>query len=221
MLNDTFRPFIDTLMTRKFQQGNILVYQGEVPRTMYVVKSGIIKLYNITQQGDERIVDFKLAGDMFPTSWSFDRIPAAFYYYEAQTDGEVYVADLGAFQAYIARNVEALKALADGYLSKYAGSLMRITALEQPKASDKVLFTLYYLIQGYGREVAPGSYRIAMQLTQQMIADLIGLTRETTASELVKLKKRDILTYRGREYTVNRQKLVHAIGEDNFKQLQL
>ena len=208
-------------MTRRFQQGNIIVYQGEVPRTMYIVKSGIVKLYNITQQGDERIVDFKLAGDIFPTSWTFDQMAAAFYYYEAQTDCEVYSASFDEFQTYISKNVDALKALSEGYLGKYAGSLMRITALEQPKATDKVLFTLYYLVQGYGRQISPGVYRIAMQLTQQMIADLIGLTRETTAAELVKLKKREILTYRGREYTIDRQKLVSAIGEDNFKHLQI
>lgn len=208
-------------MTKKFRQGNILVYQGEVPRNAYIVKEGVVKLYNITPAGDERIATFKLPGDIFPTTWSFGKAPSAFYYYEAQTDGEMYVVPSDEFRAFVNNNPAAMHAVADHYLGNYAGSLMRITALEQPKASDKVLYTLYYLMQVYGTETTPNNYRIDIQLTQQMVADLIGLTRETTAAELVKLKKKGILKYKGREYTIDRAKLIHAIGEDNFKDLQI
>lgn len=219
MLEETFNSFLNTLMTRKFSQGSILIYQGEVPKSAYIVKSGIVKLYNITVQGDERIATFKLPGDMFPTAWSFEKTGSAFYYYEAQTDGEMYVMPREAFRKFITENPAAMAIVAEKYLSKYAGSLMRITALEQPKASDKVLYTMYYLVQCYGVEVKPGMVRIDIQLTQQMVADLIGLTRETTAAELVKLKKRGVLKYKGREYTIDRQKLIQSIGEDNFKDL--
>lgn len=219
MLGDAFEPLLKKMMTKKFRQGNILVYQGEVPRYAYIIKTGIVKLYNITPQGDERIAAFKLPGDIVPTTWSFSKPPAAFYYYEAQTDGEVYIVPPEEFQSFIAGNAEALSVITEHYLSKYTGALMRITALEQPKASDKVLYTLYYLLQLYGKELAPGTYKINIQLTQQMVADLIGLTRETTAAELVKLKKRGVLKYKGREYTINRVKLIQNIGEDNFKEL--
>ncbi len=221
MLEEAFQPFLKTLMTKKFRQGNILVYQGEVPKSAYIVKDGIVKLYNITAQGDERIAAFKLPGDMFPTTWSFEKVASAFYYYEAQTDGEMYVMPSDSFRKFITENPAAMHAVADHYLSNYAGSLMRITALEQPKASDKVLYTLYYLAQCYGEELRPGVVRINIRLTQQMVADLIGLTRETTAAELVKLKKRGVLKYKGREYTIDRAKLIQSIGEDNFKDLTL
>jgi CRP-like cAMP-binding protein len=206
-------------MTKAFRQGTILLYQGEIPQSAYIVKSGIVKLYNITAQGDERIAAFKMPGDMFPTTWSFDKVASAFYYYEAQTDGEMYVMPSDAFHTFIKENPAAMSAVASHYLSNYAGSLMRITALEQPKASDKVLYTLYYLVQCYGEETQPGIVHINIQLTQQMVADLIGLTRETTAAELVKLKKRGVLKYKGREYTIDRAKLIQSIGEDNFKDL--
>jgi CRP/FNR family transcriptional regulator len=208
-------------MTRKFYQGAILVYQGEVPSSAYILKTGIVKLYNITGQGDERIAAFKLPGDMFPTTWSFEKAPSAFYYYEAQTDGEVYIAPRDELQRFVETNNVALRTVADYYMSNYAGALMRITALEQPKAIDKVLYTLYYLMQSYGKESTPGIVKIQIQLTQQLMANLIGLTRETTAAELVKLKKQGVLTYKGREYTINREKLIAMIGEDNFKDLKL
>ncbi len=208
-------------MIKKFRQGDILVYQGEMPQGVYILKSGIVKLYNITTQGDERIAAFKLPGDMFPTTWSFQKVAPAIYYYEAQTDGEMYTTTNESFHKFIKRNPAAMSAVADHYLGHYAGLLMRITALEQPKASDKVLHTLYYLAQCYGDERKDGIICIRIYLTQQMIADLIGLTRETTAAELVKLKKSGILKYKGREYSIDRTKLIEAIGEDNFKDLKL
>lgn len=221
MLGETFQPFLRKLMTRPFQKGAILVYQGEVPPSAYILKSGIVKLYNITAQGDERIAAFKLPGDMFPTTWSFKKTPSAFYYYEAQTDGDLYIVPRDEFTQFMTNNPAALQTVADHYLSSYAGALMRITALEQSKAFDKVLYTLYFLMQCYGVEKRPGVIKIPIQLTQQLVADLIGLTRETTAAELVKLKKHKVLNYRGREYTINREKLIHLIGEDNFKGLRL
>jgi CRP/FNR family transcriptional regulator, cyclic AMP receptor protein len=219
LLDEIFQPFLKSLMTKKFRQGSILLYQGEVPQSAYIVRTGIVKLYNITTQGDERIAAFKIPGDLFPTTWSFEKVASAFYYYEAQTDGEMYVMEREAFRSFINTNPVAMAAVARHYLSKYAGSLMRITALEQPKASDKVLYTLYYLVQCYGQELRPGIVRVNIQLTQQMVADLIGLTRETTAAELVKLKKRGVLKYKGREYTIDREKLIQSIGEDNFKDM--
>ncbi len=220
MLDEIFAPLLKDSITRQFQQGNILIYQGEVPRNLYLVKSGIVKLYNITTQGDERIATFKMPGDLFPTSWSLGELSPAFYYYEAQTDGEMYTIPTTEFNKFIQNNPQAMSIMAQIYLRKYAGSLMRVTALEQPKASDKVLYTLYYLIQLYGIETKPDIYKIKIQLSQQMVADLIGLTRETTAAELVKLKRRGILSYKGREYVINREKLILAIGEDNFKGLR-
>lgn len=208
-------------MTKQFEQGSILVYQGEVPQNAYILKTGIVKLYHITAQGDERIAAFKLPGEMFPTTWSFEKSPGAFYYYEAQTGGEMYVVPRLEFREFIVSNSDAMRVVANHYLSSYAGALMRITALEQPKAFDKVLHTLYYLMQCYGKDSGRGTIRIPIQLTQQLVANLIGLTRETTAAELVKLKKRGVLKYRGREYTIDREKLIHLIGEDNFKGLEL
>ena len=40
-----------------------------------------------------------------------------------------------------------------------------------------------------------------------IIASLVGLTRETTATELNKLRRRGILTYNTHEYNINKEKL--------------
>ncbi|MNU08687.1 hypothetical protein D3C72_2548440 [compost metagenome] len=54
-----------------------------------------------------------------------------------------------------------------------------------------------------------------------MIASLVGLTRESTAVNLAKLKERDVVTYSNFIYVVNKQNLERFIGEDSFKDVSL
>ncbi len=58
-----------------------------------------------------------------------------------------------------------------------------------------------------------------LELTHVVIADLVGLTRETTAIELNKLKKLGIVKYDSKEYVINKKKLEHHMGEDSFGSL--
>jgi CRP-like cAMP-binding protein len=96
---------------------------------------------------------------------------------------------------------------------------MRITALEQSRAVEKILFTLYYLLYQFGDSKGNDEFLLDLKLTHATIASLVGLTRETTATELNKLKKKGVLTYTKKIYTVNRKKLEHTLGEDSFAEL--
>jgi CRP-like cAMP-binding protein len=97
----------------------------------------------------------------------------------------------------------------------YAASLLRITALEQAKARDKLLYTLYYLCCRYGKQVAK-RVEIGISLTHQNLAALTGLTRETAATEMNRLKNCKLLTYDHQTYRVNMDALLDALGEDSF-----
>ena len=95
--------------------------------------------------------------------------------------------------------------------------LMRITALEQSNATEKIALTLYYLLIRHGIEKKPGLFTIDIKMTQSMIASLVGLTRESTAVTIAKLKERNVVTYSNFIYVVNRANLEKLVGEDNFK----
>ena len=79
------------------------------------------------------------------------------------------------------------------------------------------MFTLYYLLFRYGRPTKSGNYSIELGLTHSIIASLVGLTRETTTTELSKLKRQKVLDYNLHNYTVNKQKLERMLGEDSFQ----
>ena len=72
---------------------------------------------------------------------------------------------------------------------------MRLNALQHSRASDKLIYTLHYLALTHGNAQEKNTIEITLDLTHQDFANLTGLTRETAATELNKLKKQGIISY--------------------------
>jgi CRP-like cAMP-binding protein len=208
-------------VSRTFKKRSILLYQGEAPRAAYVLLNGVIKAYSLNTAGEEQVVAFYVRGDMLPASWIFDKASSTLYYYEALTDCEVLTMPKQELRDILYGNAELLKQALDYYVTNYTGLMMRVTALEQSRASEKIMFTLYYLLFRYGKETKPGVFLLNLQLTQSIIASLVGLTRETTATELGKLRRQKILNYSAQQYTVDKKALERTLGEDNFADIKI
>lgn len=208
----------DTIV-RSVRKHTILLYQGEVPRSAYFIKSGVMKVYSINSSGTEQIVAFFTAGDLFPLTWIFENTSSTLYYYEAMTDCTVLAVDKTILLSTLNNNPGLQKIMFDYIMTNYTSSLLRITSLEQSRASEKISFTLYYLVFRYGREIKLGVYSVQMNLTHTVIADMVGIARETTAVEMNKLKKAGVVSYNSKEYVIDRKKLERLMGEDTFDSL--
>ena len=212
---DEIKNYFPDVASKFFAAGEMILNQGELPRVAYVVKSGLIKMYSISSGGEERIVDFNVSGEILASSWVFGNASSTLYYYQALEDCELYEITRADLLQYLRTSAAATK-MTERINGQYTASLLRITALEQARARDKILFTFYYLLQRFGKEIVPGWYTIQISLTHQMIADLVGLTRETTAVELSSIKKTKVLSYKRQKYLVHKNRLLKAIGEDTF-----
>ncbi|HSW99775.1 MAG TPA: Crp/Fnr family transcriptional regulator [Patescibacteria group bacterium] len=207
--------------TRSFKKHTILLYQGEAPRAVHVVLDGVVKAYSINAAGEEQIVTFETKDDLFPAPWVFHKASTTLYYYEALTDVEVLTVPRDQFHTLIDESNDLRANLLDYFATSNAGLLMRITSLEQSRAREKIMFTLYYLLFRYGRETTPGIYVVEIKLTHSVIASLIGLTRETTTNELSKLKVQKVLRYSTHQYAIDKAKLERLLGEDSFESLEI
>src|SRR5437588_8289506 len=103
------RTFLDRHPTRNFKKGEIIIFQGEAPRSAFVVKKGTVKAYNLSVSGDEKPVAFYSADNAFPTAWIYGKLPSAIYYYEAFTsEVEVFVVDRSEYVSFIKKRPELL-----------------------------------------------------------------------------------------------------------------
>lgn len=188
--------FLERHPVRSFKKGEIVIFQGEAPRSAYVVKSGTIKAYNLSVSGDEKPVAFYPADNVFPAAWVYGKVSSATYYYEAFTpEVEVYVIDRGAFVNFIKKSPELLYQELERLLTDQVGGTLRLNALQHSRASDKLVYTLHYLALTHGKAAKNSVIEITLDLTHQDFANLTGLTRETAATELNKLKKQGVINY--------------------------
>jgi CRP/FNR family transcriptional regulator len=187
----------------------------------FYVQEGIVKLYNITNQGEEKIVGYESKGGLLPIEWLFGRAQVALYYYDTFTDCEVVRFPRDELIDKLNPNPDAARALLDRSIGMYIGSTMHLHALEQSKARQKLLSIFQYLVLRFGVKVDGPNHRIELKLTHQEIANLIGTTRETTSTEISKLTKEGVLEIVDSLYVIDTDKAVRLLGEDDFNQLKL
>lgn len=217
------QPLIKRSLTRVYNPGATLLFQGEVPRSACIIKKGIVRVYAISSQGDEQIITYYVAGEFFPSSWIFGKASSTLFFYETVTQCEIAFTKRQDLIAHMTSKSSNFHELLNYFTTNYAASLIRVSGLEQPKAREKLLYTLYYLCQRYGTETkkASGFVEIELLLTHQNLASLVGLTRETTATEMNKLKKEKIVNYNNQKYIVNLEELIRLMGEDSFRGISI
>lgn len=204
---------------RQFKDKTPVIYQGEVPRTGFFLKRGNVKAYNLHSSGNEQIIGYYGPGDFFPLPWLYGKIGSELYYYEAVTDCEVISVTKQDIQDIIQKDPQLKDYVFDKLLSHKTALQARVLSLAQPRANEKLEYTLYYLLFRHGKHIKDDLYVIDMPLTHIALASLVGLTRETVTTEINRLKKRGILSYKQKMYTVDRLKLEKSMGEDSFGEL--
>lgn len=215
------RAFLDRHPTRSFKKGEIIIFQGEAPRSAYIVKSGIVKAYNLSVSGDEKPVAFYGTDSIFPDAWVYGKMASAIYYYEAFTQEVVlYTVDREELTGFIKGRPELLNQELERYLINQLGMSMRLNALQHSRASDKLLYTLHYLALSHGKQIAPQKVEITLDLTHQDFANLTGLTRETAATELNKLKRSRVITYgKNTPYRLDFARLMQLLNDQYIADL--
>lgn len=217
---DPFRLFLQKYHTRKFEKGEIILVQGETPDCTYVIKKGVVKTYNLTSQGEEKPLGFDTSGDIFPIAWVFGQTNPVNYYYEAFTDCELYCLPREDYKAFISKSISRLYSALEDMVAKHTLYQLRVNALEQSKAALKVLNTIHFLCLSYGSEIKKNTVKIEVPLTQQDLANFMGLTRETTGIELKKLQRTGVLTYKRQNYIVRTDKLNDLLDEEYDMHIQ-
>lgn len=191
-----------------------------MPSCAYIVKKGVVKTYNLTSEGQEKPISFDVEMDTFPIGWVFGKLRATQYFYEAFTSCSVYCVPRDELLRFLKSNAKLLYVYLDYFVTRYLNYQMRVNALEQSKAADKVLHTIYFLCVRFGRDLKKDVVKIQLPMTQQDLANFMGLTRETTGIELKRLEKKGVLTYQRQSYIVKTDKL-NQLLDDEYESMRL
>lgn len=214
--------FLQEYLAKAYAKGEIVIFQGEAPRTSYIVKSGVVKVYNLNHNGDEKPVGFHVQYELFPAPWSFYKAPSALYYYEALTDVVLYHVPRDQYLEFLKKHPDEMYRQLEHMVTDNLGNMMRLNALQHSRASDKLIYTLHYLVVSQGKQISDEEAEILLDLTHQDFANLTGLTRETAATELNKLKGLGVISYGKHEpYRVKVKELNKALNDQIVADVKL
>lgn len=206
---------------RHYTKKRTILFQGEIPRAVMILQKGLIKVYGITTSGDQRTVTLLSEGDVFPMSWVFGKSSVGMYYYEALTDCTVLSVSKEDYVNALESDPLLKAQMFDNYMAHYIGATMHVYALEQSHAQDKLAYILQYLVARFGEKLPDGRFKINLRLSHQDIAEMVGITRETTAVELHRLKQKGLIDYQKFTYFIDRAKLVRTMGSDEFEGIEV
>lgn len=211
-LND----LLNAYTLRKFKKGQTLLFQGEVPRYAYVVKSGTVKTYNISPLGEEQLISLSSEYDILPEAWFLGEASVAYYFYEAFTDCTVYAIPRDELVKKVSSSPEFANHLLKRFMRLYVGASVHINALEQPRSRDKLVHLLHYLMMRYGSDSGRDKCRIELRLTHQTLANMLGVTRETIATEISRLRREKVVDYKQQTYIINKPALLQLRNDENL-----
>ncbi len=213
--------FAEKYPHRIFPAGRTIIYQSEIPRSGYILTRGVIRVYSLNIDGEESNITFLKEDAIVPWEFVFARTSASLYYYSAATEIEVAAIPVEDIRTEVKTNFELQQALVDALTTKYVGAHMHIQALEQSRAREKIIHILQYLVLRFGKNIADDRWIIDLPLKQHDIANMVGVTRETTGTELGKLKKANIISYDSFLYTVDMKALSDLIGISHWEDIEI
>lgn len=199
---------------RSYDKGQILLYQGEKTDTVFIIKSGFVRVKDISAKGTEKILLLLGPGDIFPVIWTFSKSKALHYFYEAQTDVKLIAGTRGELIKAVKSSHEIAQHLFEYTVNRMSELMTRVETVEATSAKHKLAFVFLYLSETHAKRVAKGTYEILVPLTHQNIADMAGLSRETVSTLTKELEQDELVLSSQETYKAYRLRLKEFLEQD-------
>lgn len=183
---------------KQIPSGAFLFRQGEIARTIYLIKAGKLKLVQVTVEGREIIFDIVGPGEVIGETalfkeqkWLFSGI--------AQEETRLCCFNREQFEVLINQNPNLALGIISHLSQKLYETLRQARENIGIPVKEKLIRLLMRLAQEHGRKI-PGAVIIELVVTQQDLADMIGSSRVMVAQVIRELKKTGIVSKRDRNY---------------------
>lgn len=194
----------------KYPKGKKIFEEGAKPRFFTLVLSGQVKIYKTTAEGQDLIIEVFGKGDAFGTVALFDGMGYPASAAPLQEASVVLIPAEDFFKFIELHPAFAVKLIRDlgRRLRMATGKIMSLTFRD---VQSKMANLLFSLAEEHG-ERTPEGVKIALPLTRQEMANMIGSTIESAIRVLSHFKKERIIDTQGKEIIIlNMEKLQDLI----------
>lgn len=206
-----YEPVMDALnRNRKVARGEKVCHQNRSTRTIYTVCKGVFKGSITDHHGEERVVGFYLPG----SSIGLESLDSANSTVDVEALSPAVVCELSVTRFNLLRSrfpmlQKALIQLLMQELRHYQDVV--ISLLGSRSAEEGLASFFLYTSSRMSEAGYPADY-FDLPITYADIANFLGLTRETVTRLMAKMKKQNIVAYRGRKLEIVDRQALSALA---------
>ncbi len=129
---------------RRYPRGQIIIYASDEPTQIYILKQGSVKVYDVNDAGDEKVLHIVGKDAILPAVYLFGQGARTATFYATLTDCEFYVLPLEEFRTRLLSD----NALALTCMRWFAGEvreiMTRMASLQKSDTKERLLIALWY-----------------------------------------------------------------------------
>ncbi|MBI5455037.1 MAG: Crp/Fnr family transcriptional regulator [Deltaproteobacteria bacterium] len=211
-LNDAqLDAFKDVVIISSYKKREVVYLDGDECSGLYIIRTGRLKLVRSSSTGKEQIINILNPGDLL----GFE------VFYEGRTyrntavameDSELCYIEKNAFFKILEREPDISKKLIISLGKELNHAYERIGNLGLLNAKEKLGHLLYTLANEYGVK-ADGGVTLNLTLSRLEIAELLGITQETSIRLLKSFKEDGILEIRRKEILIKSMSRLKEFSE--------
>jgi CRP/FNR family transcriptional regulator len=186
-LDQTARDKICYYASKRLYQVNEFIFrQDEIADTIYLLMYGVVKLFRVNEDGTETILNFVSPGEIIGYNTFFITDVHNYASCIAVKDSKICCIERGSFEELLMTDPGLMKATLFR-MSDYLADLNRTFLVNKTMtAKEKLKSAFLSLGQDHG-VVTENGVRINLKLTQQELADMIGISRGVASNLITEL----------------------------------
>jgi CRP-like cAMP-binding protein len=182
-------------------KGEVILGNDGSPDGIYFIDSGFIKVYSISDSGDEYLHMIYGQGELFPLVWAFLDMEPESLFYESISNVVLWRLAKQRLTKLARTDIDLNYALSLQLARELQVYIDRIDNLEYKKAGERVAYRLLALAGRFGIKL-DGTIAIEAPVTHELLANSINLARESVSREIEKLEKQNIINRKGHQISI-------------------
>lgn len=183
-------PLIEGAREKHISKDQVLFYQGDISQDIYILKSGVVKIHDIDAQGNEKILHLVREPALVPLAFFSGGSTPTHWFYTALTDCAVYVVPRIRILSELQTSNELTMYLMNWFSREVHEIMIRLNSLGKTNAENKLLAALQFLAAQHSTPLRGYWRRVNFPVNHQFLADMAGITRESTALSMKVLQDR-------------------------------
>lgn len=202
--------FFTQFSSHEYATGEVILESGQTPEGIYYLESGRVQQYDIDSRGHKIVTNIYRPSSFFFMPWAInDRRNE--WYFEAMTDVVIRLAPKAGALNFIKANDDVMFDFLKRLSSGAAGQQRRMAHLMGGSARTRLIYELIVQSERFGETIGDGS---ELRITEEELASLAGLTRETVSRELNVLQKQDLIDHAHKNVSIrNLNSLKDELGD--------